>query len=136
MGYIVQIDPLDDGSIKVIINGCEYIKTTSPKSGKDFERAYDAGATLPLYHIEKIATLRALEECGWNINKAAERLVIGQATIYRKLRAWKISPREKIKEKKKRLEDITRQLVAAAKLQETTVDISPTEAVDATTINC
>ncbi len=62
----------------------------------DFAR--DPDEILPFTEIEKREITRALRICGGNVSKAAERLGIGQATMYRKIKKYGIKPRRKSRE--------------------------------------
>ncbi len=45
---------------------------------------------LPFTEVEKREIARALRICGWNVARAAERLELGQATLYRKIKKYGI----------------------------------------------
>jgi transcriptional regulator with GAF, ATPase, and Fis domain len=49
---------------------------------------------VPFSEVEKQTIIRALRICRGNVAMAAERLVIGQATLYRKLKKYEIDRRE------------------------------------------
>jgi transcriptional regulator with PAS, ATPase and Fis domain len=50
---------------------------------------------LPLAEVEKRAILHALEKCGGSVTRAAEALGVSKVTIYAKLRAWGMHPRDR-----------------------------------------
>jgi len=52
-------------------------------------------AILPLAEVEKRAILNAIERCGGSVSKAAEALGVSKVTIYAKLRAWGMHPRDR-----------------------------------------
>ena len=45
---------------------------------------------LPFTEVERREIARALRICGWNVAKASERLELGQATLYRKIKKYGI----------------------------------------------
>ena len=50
---------------------------------------------VPLVEVEKRAILGAVERCGGSVSKAAEALGLSKVTIYAKLRAWGMHPRDR-----------------------------------------
>ena len=52
----------------------------------------DDAVILPMREIERIAIERALSICRGNVAQAARRLQIGQATMYRKIKKYKLTP--------------------------------------------
>jgi DNA-binding NtrC family response regulator len=71
---------------------------TSAREGDPSEQAPGPDVILPFTEVEKREIARALRICGWNVAKAAERLDLGQATLYRKIKKYGIrllrKPRE------------------------------------------
>jgi len=50
---------------------------------------------LSLAEVEKRAILNAIERCGGSVSKAADALGVSKVTIYAKLRAWGMHPRDR-----------------------------------------
>ncbi len=61
--------------------------------GEDLLRGPDE--ILPFTEVEKREITRALRICGGNVSQAAERLGLGQATLYRKIKKYDIRPKRK-----------------------------------------
>ena len=53
------------------------------------------GRRTPLEDAEPAAILAALEETGGNIAETARRLGISKATLYRKMSAYAVTPRDR-----------------------------------------
>jgi two-component system, repressor protein LuxO len=60
------------------------------REGDPSELAPGPDVILPFDEVEKREIARALRICGWNVAKAAERLELGQATLYRKIKKYGI----------------------------------------------
>ncbi len=60
------------------------------REGDPSEAAPAHDVILPFTEVEKREIARALRICGWNVAKAAERLELGQATLYRKVKKYGI----------------------------------------------
>ena len=60
------------------------------REGDPSEAAPGPDVILPFTEVEKREIARALRICGWNVAKAAERLDLGQATLYRKIKKYGI----------------------------------------------
>jgi len=60
------------------------------REGDPSEAAPAHDVILPFTEVEKREIARALRICGWNVAKAAERLELGQATLYRKIKKYGI----------------------------------------------
>jgi transcriptional regulator of acetoin/glycerol metabolism len=55
------------------------------------EEAFPADdVILPWEEVEKRTIVRALRICNWNVCRAADRLEIGPATLYRKIKKYGI----------------------------------------------
>ena len=70
------------------------VRTAQPYDGTD-EFGRDPDVILPFKEVERREIIRALRICGGNVSKAAERLGIGQATMYRKIKKYGVRPRRK-----------------------------------------
>jgi len=62
----------------------------SGREGDPSEAVPGHDVILPFTEVEKREIARALRICGWNVAKAAERLELGQATLYRKVKKYGI----------------------------------------------
>ena len=60
------------------------------REGDPSEASPGPDVILPFTEVEKREIARALRICGWNVAKAAERLELGQATLYRKIKKYGI----------------------------------------------
>jgi DNA-binding NtrC family response regulator len=60
------------------------------REGDPSEATPGPDVILPFTEVEKREIARALRICGWNVAKAAERLELGQATLYRKIKKYGI----------------------------------------------
>ena len=60
------------------------------REGDPSEATPGPDVILPFTEVEKREIARALRICGWNVAKAAERLDLGQATLYRKIKKYGI----------------------------------------------
>jgi len=71
------------------------------REGDPSEQGPAPDVILPFEEVEKREIARALRICGWNVARAAERLELGQATLYRKIKKFGIrllrKPRETAK---------------------------------------
>ncbi|MCG3133943.1 MAG: Luminescence regulatory protein LuxO [Planctomycetes bacterium] len=63
---------------------------TTAREGDASEASPGPDVILPFTEVEKREISRALRICGWNVAKAAERLELGQATLYRKIKKYGI----------------------------------------------
>ncbi len=68
------------------------------REGDPSELAPAPDVILPFTEVEKREIARALRLCGWNVAKAAERLELGQATLYRKIKKYGIRLLRKTRE--------------------------------------
>ena len=68
------------------------------REGDASEQAPGPDVILPFDEVEKREISRALRICGWNVAKAAERLELGQATLYRKIKKYGIRLLRKTRE--------------------------------------
>jgi two-component system repressor protein LuxO len=68
------------------------------REGDPSEQAPGPDVILPFDEVEKREIARALRICGWNVAKAAERLELGQATLYRKIKKYGIRLLRKTRE--------------------------------------
>jgi DNA-binding NtrC family response regulator len=60
------------------------------REGDPSEASPGPDVIVPFTEVEKREIARALRICGWNVAKAAERLELGQATLYRKIKKYGI----------------------------------------------
>jgi DNA-binding NtrC family response regulator len=74
---------------------CRWLRTLTPRQMQtlanlmmEWQRVNDHYETLPLEEIERREILRAVAFFGGNANQAARSLRIGKTTMYRKLRQW------------------------------------------------
>ena len=68
-------------------------KTREDRGADDARLPSASGASwsgLSLSLVEKEAILNVLENCGWNVSRAARMLGIGRNTIYRRLKEWEV----------------------------------------------
>jgi transcriptional regulator with PAS, ATPase and Fis domain len=63
---------------------------SAAREGDPSEQAPGPDVILPFEEVEKREIARALRICGWNVARAAERLELGQATLYRKIKKYGI----------------------------------------------
>jgi len=79
---------LDQGNMNNVVD--------FPKTGRV------AGQVVSMQQLEKAAILQAIESCRGNLSLASKYLGLGRATLYRKLKAYSIEPKEiKMKSKRK-----------------------------------
>ena len=68
------------------------------REGDPSEATPGPDVILPFTEVEKREIARALRICGWNVARAAERLELGQATLYRKIKKYGIRLLRKARE--------------------------------------
>ncbi|MCE9634354.1 MAG: sigma-54 dependent transcriptional regulator [Planctomycetes bacterium] len=71
---------------------------SAAREGDPSEQAPQGDVILPFDEVEKREIARALRICGWNVARAAERLELGQATLYRKIKKYGIRLLRKTRE--------------------------------------
>ena len=87
--------------IVVLHNASQVTKQMLPDAVLDGTRdsrggteSRDDGVILPIRELERRAIERALGLCSGNVSRAAQRLQIGQATLYRKLKKFGLQARQ------------------------------------------
>ena len=71
---------------------------SAAREGDPSEMSPGPDVILPFTEVEKREIARALRICGWNVAKAAEKLDLGQATLYRKIKKYGIRLLRKTRE--------------------------------------